>query len=147
MTHIGTTTKELVQTVDCLICIGRSRVLLIRRAKEPFIGKLVMPGGHVEEGETLKQACCREVYEELGLEVRQNQLSFLVELGEGDPRPFHSSSMVFVLHLSEAPVVSPNPNEASEALCLEIASICPEELGFSHYKAILALSKNPHPTK
>ncbi len=46
------------------------RVLLIRRAKAPLLGRWSIPGGTVELGETLEQALVREMEEETGLEVQ-----------------------------------------------------------------------------
>ena len=45
------------------------RVLLIRRAKAPLLGRWSIPGGTVELGETLEKALVREMAEETGLEV------------------------------------------------------------------------------
>jgi ADP-ribose pyrophosphatase YjhB (NUDIX family) len=45
------------------------RVVLVRRAHEPLMGEWNLPGGGVEVGETLTEACAREVLEETGLVV------------------------------------------------------------------------------
>src|SRR3954468_2277091 len=45
------------------------RVVLVKRAHEPLMGEWNLPGGGVELGETLEQACAREVLEETGLMV------------------------------------------------------------------------------
>src|SRR3954469_5568014 len=45
------------------------KVVLVKRAHEPLQGEWNLPGGGVELGETLAQACAREVLEETGLIV------------------------------------------------------------------------------
>lgn len=42
-------------------------LLCIKRSKEPEIGRWTLPGGHIEGGETGKQAIIREVCEETHL--------------------------------------------------------------------------------
>jgi ADP-ribose pyrophosphatase YjhB (NUDIX family) len=54
---------------------GGGRVLFVRRAKEPAKGRLGVPGGFVEAGETAEESAVRETREETGLEV--DGLAFL----------------------------------------------------------------------
>jgi 8-oxo-dGTP diphosphatase len=49
---------------------GRAQVLLIRRVSEPMAGGWSLPGGAIELGETVREACVREVLEETGLRVQ-----------------------------------------------------------------------------
>jgi 8-oxo-dGTP diphosphatase len=48
---------------------GRIEVLLVRRKSEPMAGGWSLPGGAIELGETIREACVRETLEETGLTV------------------------------------------------------------------------------
>jgi 8-oxo-dGTP diphosphatase len=55
------------------VCVGAvalddDRLLLIRRGQGPAAGEWSIPGGRVEEGETLAEAVVRELAEETGVE-------------------------------------------------------------------------------
>jgi ADP-ribose pyrophosphatase YjhB (NUDIX family) len=56
-----------VVAVAALILDPQDRLLLIRRAREPALGRLAFPGGFADAGETLEQALHREITEEIGL--------------------------------------------------------------------------------
>jgi ADP-ribose pyrophosphatase YjhB (NUDIX family) len=54
----------------CALCVDeRGRVLLARRANEPFKGRWDLPGGFLEEGEHPFDGLRRELREETNLEV------------------------------------------------------------------------------
>ncbi|MGC9198314.1 MAG: NUDIX hydrolase [Acidobacteriaceae bacterium] len=48
---------------------GRRQVVLARRKAEPMAGCWSLPGGAMELGETVREACIRETMEETGLRV------------------------------------------------------------------------------
>jgi 8-oxo-dGTP diphosphatase len=55
------------------------QVLLIKRNQAPAQGLWSIPGGKLEPGESLVEACRREYYEETNLEVEVKQIVAVVE--------------------------------------------------------------------
>lgn len=81
-------------TVDAILQRG-SKILMVRRKKDPFKGRLALPGGFVDEGEAAEDAVRREVMEETGLEVEPIEILGVYSDPERDPRK-HTLSVVFV---------------------------------------------------
>lgn len=52
----------------CLLPVAGG-VLLVRRAIEPHTGKLALPGGFIDVGESWQQAAARELFEETGVRI------------------------------------------------------------------------------
>jgi ADP-ribose pyrophosphatase YjhB (NUDIX family) len=56
-----------VSAVAGILLDAADRVLLIQRAKEPAKGKLSLPGGFLDPGETAEEGLAREIREETGI--------------------------------------------------------------------------------
>jgi 8-oxo-dGTP diphosphatase len=89
--------------VDCVIFDDRARVVLIRRNNAPFKGGYALPGGFVEVGETVEDACRREVKEETNLELHDLRLVGVYSDPARDPRG-HVISVAFAARADVAPL-------------------------------------------
>jgi 8-oxo-dGTP diphosphatase len=83
---MGDRPDRVALTVDAVITDEHGRVLMMERGTDPFRGTWVFPGGYVDPGETVEQACIREVREELGLEVKLTGLIGIYSEPGRDPR-------------------------------------------------------------
>lgn len=61
--------KPIKLTMMCMIYNEDGSFLVLNRTKKDWPG-LTFPGGHVEDNETMYEACIREMKEETGLTVR-----------------------------------------------------------------------------
>jgi len=71
------------------ILIRDGQVLMIKRAFEPYQGTITIPGGHKRPGESLRQACAREIAEETGYAVNSLRLAGVMQVNApGDPTDY-----------------------------------------------------------
>lgn len=66
------------------VTIKNGKILLIKRAFEPGAGKWSIPGGLVEVGEKLSEACARETEEETGIQVEVLELINVFDMIDKD---------------------------------------------------------------
>ncbi|HOO50003.1 MAG TPA: NUDIX hydrolase [Alphaproteobacteria bacterium] len=69
---------------DCVILTKDGKILMQQRPENwgKSAGNLNIFGGHVEDGETVVQGLIRELHEELGAVVRQDDLVFIGAISE-----------------------------------------------------------------
>ncbi len=100
----------------------RQRILLVRRADN---GQWCVPGGYMEPGESLTEACAREVWEETGLRVRVGRLVAVYTTPHHLMTYADGNRWQLVVLLFEAEAVGGEPRAADETT--EIGYFSPEE--------------------
>ena len=77
--------KNPTPTVD-VILERESKILMVRRKKDPYKDRLALPGGFVNEGETVEDAMKREAMEETSLEIHPIDVLGVYSDPRRDPR-------------------------------------------------------------
>ncbi len=122
-------------TVDGVVVIDETNVILIRRKNPPFQGQYALPGGFVDVGETVENACIREVKEETNVNVKIVKLIGVYSNPKRDPRG-HTAS---VAYLCELATNHEDPKAQDDAAGLEIvpiSTIPSLKLAFDHMDII-----------
>ena len=146
-------------TVDVVIRVraeGEPGVVLIRRRNPP--SGWALPGGFVDEGETVEHAAVREVQEETGLDVVLDELLYVYSDPARDPR-MHTVSVVFTGTAQGEPA---GGDDAADARIFPLSVIraavagatgagLPSPLAFDHarilsdYLHFMKTGRRPHP--
>src|SRR5690606_28560835 len=84
------TRKNIDLTVDAVVFGYHKKdgisVLLIKRKYDPYIGNWALPGGFVDEQESLEEAVKRELSEEAGITIDYLEQLYTFGKPERDPR-------------------------------------------------------------
>lgn len=122
-------------TVDAVILFQQNSIVLIRRKNPPFKGELALPGGFVDIGETIENACIREAYEETNINVKLIKLIGVFSDPNRDPRG-HTVSIAFLcepLSKTEKPFAKDGAQSLEIVPISKLASL---KLAFDHLDII-----------
>src|SRR3990167_3752754 len=128
--------EETSVTVDVLIFTIENdtlKVLLVKRANEPYLGEWAIPGGFIKPGESLDEAAIRIAHDRTG--VAQVYLEQLYTFG--DPKRDPRSRVVTVAYYALIPwenLKRPESEKVSEARWQAVDDI--PNLAFDHNKIL-----------
>ncbi|RMF58693.1 MAG: NUDIX hydrolase [Calditrichaeota bacterium] len=118
-------------TVAAIITRGGNpgtEVLLTLRNVEPFKGRWCLPGGHIEERETARDAVIREVKEETGLDFQPHFLDYFDEIFP--EYGFHA--VVLCFHGPASGEIRTQAREVKAARWVPVAEARSLDLAFVH---------------
>ena len=117
--------RNPIPTVDVIIEMERSGIVLIRRRNPPY--GWALPGGYVDYGESLEDAAIREAKEETSLDV-----TLVKQLHTySDPKRDKRQHNITTVYIAEA---KGEPKAADDAAGIGVfqEDELPEEMAFDH---------------
>lgn len=125
-------------TSSAVVSDDQRRVMLSRRANDPAAGKWDLPGGFVEEGEHPLDSLRRELREEAGIGLRDEEL-----IGFWIDRYEYKRRTVFTLNIYYAAKIGSGTPEPADDV-VELRFFAPdevpvEELAFAHIEEVLSV--------
>ena len=118
--------------VACVALLCDNSVILVPRMSGLYKSSLSIPGGKVEHGETLKQAACRELYEELGITLHECDL-FPVTIASN---VYTNNKYIFTLFSAKQWTGTPTAIEHEKLVYLPIEHIKHSDFAPADYRMI-----------
>ena len=141
--RIGKEGKILVGCSAVIFDETRQKVLLTRRVDNH---QWCLPGGHMEPGETVTEACIREVWEETGLNVEVKRLAGVYSnpnryIQYADGNKFHSVALNFEVVVVDGKLAT--SNETTEFGYFSLPEIYKLDIVPHHVERIEDIFKEP----
>ncbi|MEU8765095.1 NUDIX hydrolase [Streptomyces sp. NPDC048659] len=125
-------------TADVVAVTEDDRVLLIKRGWDPYEGHWALPGGHVDHGETGLQAAVRELEEETGVRVAEDELRLVGVWDQPDRDPRGRYVTVTYLATVPAGTQATAGDDARDARWWPLTDL-PQALAFDHADILRAV--------
>ena len=126
-----------------LILDAQNRILLIRRAHEPGLGRLGLPGGVIEPEESGEKAAARETREEVGLDLPASAFHYLATLNNRylfQDFVWPTIDLVYVARVPDFEPLKIDPNEVMETIACPLNEVPFDDFAFqSNVEAIRRL--------
>jgi len=126
------------------VVFDKGRLLLVKRAHEPYVGKWTFPAGFMEWGESPEETTIRELKEETNYDVELDGL-FHVYAGHDDPRT-KAILVLYFAHPNGGKLVA--GDDASEAKWFTLEEVPPDdEIAFESHRRALSKLRSEFPER
>ena len=110
---------------------SKGELLIAKRAKEPAMGTLDLPGGFVDNAETAEQGMVREIKEETGLNIQPESIEYLFSIPNVyrySGMDIHTLDLFFLCRVDDKQTVAA-ADDAAELAWLPLREVYVERFG------------------
>ncbi|MBL7887394.1 MAG: NUDIX domain-containing protein [Flavobacterium sp.] len=116
------------------------KILFAVRNVDPDKGKWDLPGGFIDPNENAQEAACREIKEELGLDLQPSDLVFLTTSPNNylyKNVPYRTMDLFFQCELPSDKITITDKNEIKELLWVKTSKIDLNKIGFVSIRKVI----------
>ena len=116
------------------------KILFTVRNVNPDKGKLDLPGGFIDPNETAEEAACREIKEELGLEISSNKLKYITTAPNNylyKNVPYRTMDIFYECNLEEDAISVNAKDEIEELVWIKRNEINLDKIGFVSIRKVI----------
>ena len=127
-----------VATTVAAVIVKSGKILLVKRAREPYLGTWMFPAGFIDFGEHPKETLVREILEETGLNLKKAKLMDIIQI-EDDPRSLGHFCLFYKVSVSGSKIKT-DEDENQDIGWFDLNNL--PEIGWKSHKYIIGLLKN-----
>ena len=116
------------------------KILFTVRNVDPDKGKLDLPGGFIDPNETAEEAACREIKEELGLDISANNLKYITTAPNNylyKNVPYRTMDIFYECNLEEDAISVNAKDEIEELVWIKRSEINLDKIGFVSIRKVI----------
>ena len=138
--HCGFIYFHNVAAAVAVLMKYKGNILFTIRNRDPDKGKLDLPGGFVDPGEQGEMAACREIKEELGLDLELSKLRYITTAANTylyKSVPYKTLDLFFEYELATADIEIGAPEEIQALRWLDPKSMDLNAIGFISIRKVI----------
>lgn len=117
-----------------------NKILFTVRNVNPDKGKLDLPGGFIDPNETAEEAACREINEELGLDISADNLKYITTAPNHylyKNVPYRTMDIFYECKLEEDAISVNAKDEIEELIWIKRSEIDLDKIGFVSIRKVI----------